>query len=281
MVFTPRSQPWINENQPGGTALANAIDAEDLQRLESNDADLNARLANVEAGNGTATPLNGSVTDAKVAAGAAISMDKIADSVSRVAMTAAERSKLSTISLGGIASGYVPSGSTTASIVHSLGTVDLLISVHEESTGLFPPVAAATTDVNTVTLSFVAAPLANQYRYTIAAKSAILAAPQVRDVPVVQPYAASLTINAAGGNSRVVTATGNLTLNEPTGGVDGQLLLVKVIASGAQRTVTFVGALKRPTSIASTLTIPASQRGHIGLSFEAAYGWTVVTAFAA
>ena len=281
MVYVPRSQPWVNQNETNGTAVANAIDSEDLNRLESNDADFDARLDLLEQGLGTATPLDSSVTNAKVAVGAAISLDKTADSVSRLAMTSAERAKLSTLSLGGIVSGYVPSGSTTPSIVHSLGTVDLLVSVHEEATGLFPLVAAVTTDVNTVQLTFTTAPTANQYRYTIAAKSAILAAPQVRDVPVVQAYAASLTLNATAGNSRIMTATGNVTLNEPTGGVDGQLLMLKVIASGAQRVVTFGAALKRPSSIASTLTIPSGQRGHIGLSFESAYGWTVVTAFAA
>jgi hypothetical protein len=72
VVFTPRAQPWVNENQPGGTALSNAIDAEDLQRLEANDADLNSRVGTLESGGGTATPLDGSVTDAKVAVGAAI-----------------------------------------------------------------------------------------------------------------------------------------------------------------------------------------------------------------
>ena len=284
MVFTPRAQPWVNDTQAGGTALANAIDAEDLNRLEGNDADLNARLGTIEAGNGTATPNDGSVRDIHVAPTAAISLDKTADSVSRLAMTAAERSKLSTLQLGGIVSGYVPAGSTTPSIVHALGTVDLLVSVHNEATGAFldtEVVTPTTLDANTVRLTFATAPTANQYRYTIAAKSAALAAPQVRDIPVVQTYAASLTLNAAAGNSRIMTATGNVTLNEPTGGADGQLLLLKVIASGAQRVVTFGGALKRPTTIASTLTIASGARGHIGLSYESAYGWTVVTAFAA
>lgn len=281
MAYAPRAQPWKLDVEPGGTQPSNAIDSEDLNRLESNDADFHARLGVIESGNGTATPLDGSVTNAKVSPSAAISLDKTADSVNRLAMTPAERNKLSTLSLGGIVSGYVPAGSASATIVHGLGTVDLLVSVHAESTGEFPLVAAVTTDVNTVQLTFTSAPLANQYRYTIVAKSAVLAAPQVRDVPVVQSFAASLTLNAAAGNSRIMTATGNVTLNEPTGGVDGQLLMLKVIASGAQRTVTFGGTLRRPTSIASTLTIPSGQRGHIGLSFESTYGWTVVTAFAA
>lgn len=284
MAYAPRNQPWVNQSQSGGTALANAIDAEDLNRLEGNDADLNSRLGTLESGGGTATPLDASVTNAKVAVAAAISLDKTADSTAsggRLAMTSAERAKLSTLSLGGIVSGYVPSGSVTPSIVHALGTVDLAISVHEEATGLYPLVAAASTDVNTVQLSFAVAPNVNQYRYTIVAKSAVLAAPQVRDVPVVVPYAASATLNATAGNNLLMTATGNVLLNEPASGVDGQWLHLRLVASGAQRVVTFGAALKRPTSIASTLTIPASQRGVVGLYYEAAYGWTVMTAFAA
>lgn len=281
MVFTPRAQPWVLDRDPGGTVQANAIDAEDLNRIEANGADLNARLGTLEAGNGTATPVDGSVTNAKVAVGAAISLDKTADSVSRLAMTPAERSKLSTLSLGGIVSGYVPSGSTTASIVHALGTVDLAISVHEEATGVYPLVAAASTDINTVALTFTTAPTANQYRYTIIAKSAVLAAPQVRDAPVVVPYAASMTLNATAGNNLLTTATGNIALNAPANGVDGQFLQLRVVASGASRTITFAAALKRPTSIASSLTPASGQRATIGLYFESTYGWTVTTAFTA
>lgn len=281
MVFTPRSQPWVNQNQTGGTSPLNAIDAEDMNRLEANDADLNSRLGFVEAGNGTATPLVGSVTNASVAPSAAISLDKTADSVSRLAMTPAERSKLSTLALGGIMSGYVPSGSASATVVHALGTKDLAFQILEEATGLYPLVSSVAVDINTTRFDFAVTPNANQYRYTIIAKSALLAAPQVRDVPVIVPYAASMTLNATAGNSLLTTATGNITLNEPSGGGDGQLLVFRVIASGAQRGVTFAAAFKRPTSIASTLTVPSGQRGTIGLQFESTYGWTVMTAFAA
>ncbi len=47
MVFTPRNQPWVNDTQSGGTSLANAIDSEDLNRLEAIDADLNDRVDNL------------------------------------------------------------------------------------------------------------------------------------------------------------------------------------------------------------------------------------------
>jgi hypothetical protein len=178
-------------------------------------------------------------------------------------------------SAGQIVSGYIPAGSTTPAVNHSLGTTDLAISVHDEITGGYPLFSAVSTSINAVQFTFSSAPATNRYRYTIIAGSVALSAPQVRDAPVVQAYAASLTLNAAAGNNRICTATGNLTLNEPANGVDGQSLLLRVIASGAQRVVTFAAALKRPTAIASTMTIFAGQRGDIGLYYEAAYGWTV------
>jgi hypothetical protein len=147
--------------------------------------------------------------------------------------------------------------------------------VHDETTGGYPLFSAASTSVNAVQFTFSSPTTANRYRYTIISNSAALSAPQVRDTPVVQAYAASLTLNAAAGNNRVCTATGNLTLNDPANGADGQLLLLRVIASGAQRVVTFAGTLKRPSAIASTVTIANGLRGDIGLYYESAYGWTV------
>lgn len=176
---------------------------------------------------------------------------------------------------GQIVSGYIPSGSTTPTVTHSLGTVDLAISVHDEITTGYPVFSAVSTSINAIQFTFSAAPTANRYRYTIISNTAALSSPQVRDVPVTQAYAASLTLNATAGNSRICTATGDLTLNEPTGGADGQVLLLRVIASGAQRVVTLASAFKRPSGIASTLTIANGLRGDIGLYYEAAYGWTV------
>lgn len=179
---------------------------------------------------------------------------------------------------GGVISGYIPAGATTTTVVHSLGTKDLLIGVQEPATGLYPLVATRAVDDNTTEFTFTDVPGTTQYRYTIAAKGATLAAPQVRDVPVVQAFATSLTLNAAAGNSRICTATANFTLNDPANGVDGQLLRLRVIASGAQRVLTFAGTLRRPAAMASTLTIPISGRGDIGLYYESAYGWSVLAA---
>jgi hypothetical protein len=182
---------------------------------------------------------------------------------------------------GQIVSGFIPSGSTVVSVTHSLGTTDLIISVHEPATGLYPEVAVNSVTTGSVQFTFASAPAVQQYRYTIASQGTALVAPQVRDVPTVQAYAATLTINATAGNSRIITATGNLTLNEPANGADGQNLRVRVIASGAQRVVTFAAGIKRPSSIASTLTIASGLRGDIQLYYESAYGWTATSALVA
>lgn len=63
----------------------------------------------------------------------------------------------------------VPSGSTTATITHSLGTLDVIVQVYEISGGaqVIPDIVAATT--NTVTLTFASAPTTGQYRAVVLA----------------------------------------------------------------------------------------------------------------
>ena len=175
-------------------------------------------------------------------------------------------------------SGYIPADTATPSVTHSLGTTDLIIAVHDEISGAYPAFSVVSTSANAVQFTFAVATTSNRYRYTIMTASTYLGVPQVRDAPITQAYSASLTLNAAAGNNRIVTATGNLTLNDPANAVDGQLLRLRVIASGASRVVTFAASLKRPSAMASTLTIASGLRGDIGLYYEAAYGWTVLAA---
>lgn len=61
------------------------------------------------------------------------------------------------------------------------------------------------------------------------------------DTPVTVTYAASLTLDATLGALFRCTATGNLTLADITGGVNGQEITLEVRASGADRTVTVAG----------------------------------------
>lgn len=112
----------------------------------------------------------------------------------------------------------------------------------------------------------------------LATKAATSHAHLVLNAPLALTYAASLTPDASQGNYRVVTATGDLTLNPPTSPADGQMLRLRVIASAAQRTVTFAAGFRRPSSIASTLVIASGKRGDVGLLYETADGWTVLAA---
>jgi len=59
--------------------------------------------------------------------------------------------------------------------------------------------------------------------------------------PVTVTYAASITLNAALGDVFRVAATGDLTLTDITNGVDGQQVILEVLASGAARVVTVTG----------------------------------------
>lgn len=54
-------------------------------------------------------------------------------------------------------------------------------------------------------------------------------------------YASSITPDASAGSLFVCVATGNLTLNDPTGATTGQVVTVRIQASGADRTLSFAG----------------------------------------
>lgn len=102
--------------------------------------------------------------------------------------------------------------------------------------------------------------------------------PLVPNAPFVLTYAASLTPVATDGNYQVCTCTGDPVVNPPTGGTDGQLLRIRFIASGAQRTITFAAGLRRPAAITSTLVIGSNKRADVGLAYEDGDGWTVLAA---
>lgn len=57
------------------------------------------------------------------------------------------------------------------------------------------------------------------------------------------------------------TLTGDATLNVPTNGSAGQVIQGAVLASGAQRTLTFHASFGRLTGIASTLVIASGKVG--------------------
>jgi hypothetical protein len=63
-------------------------------------------------------------------------------------------------------SGYVPSGSTTPTVTHSLATEDLAsVLVYRVSDGAITPASWQIVDANSVQLTFSSAPTDSQYRY--------------------------------------------------------------------------------------------------------------------
>ncbi|MBK8246293.1 MAG: hypothetical protein IPK85_02620 [Gemmatimonadetes bacterium] len=80
------------------------------------------------------------------------------------------------------------------------------------------------------------------------------------------PSAGAISIDAdlaSGGADS--TLTGDATLNVPTNGSNGQIIQGAVLASGAQRILTFHASYGRLTGIASTLTIPSGKVGRYAI----------------
>jgi hypothetical protein len=92
-------------------------------------------------------------------------------------------------------------------------------------------------------------------------------------------YAATITPVATAANHFRCTLTGNVTLNAPTGGVDGQKITVELLqdATGG-RTLTLGTGFGLGTDITTvTLTTTASKRDYLALIFNAPSGnWDVV-----
>jgi hypothetical protein len=89
-------------------------------------------------------------------------------------------------------------------------------------------------------------------------------------------YASTLTLNATTGNSFYVTATGNVSIANPTGTpADGQRVLLEVYASGGSRLVSISG----PTVMAglgTSINIASGKIGLVGLVYTArANRWVV------
>lgn len=75
-------------------------------------------------------------------------------------------------------------------------------------------------------------------------------APRFLTAPQTINYATTITPNAALGTVFRVTATGNLTVNDPTNGTDGQEITLAILASGADRVLTVAGG---------TVLVPSGQ----------------------
>lgn len=85
-------------------------------------------------------------------------------------------------------------------------------------------------------------------------------------------YSATLALDPTLGNNQNITATGALSLSiSTTGAIDGQMVMVSVLASGAQRVVTITGA-NIPAGLSSTLTIAQNKVGLMGFRYVGLLG---------
>lgn len=90
-------------------------------------------------------------------------------------------------------------------------------------------------------------------------------------------YASTITPNAATSNAGRCTATGNLTVNPPNNASDGQLYMLYVTASGANRTVTLAAGVVLTTGTTRAFTVTSAQRGRFGLQYDGELGaWLII-----
>jgi hypothetical protein len=68
-------------------------------------------------------------------------------------------------------------------------------------------------------------------------------------------YATSLTPDCNDGLSRSITLTGDCVINAPTNGADGTVLMLRFVASGASRELTYNSAIKLPTGATYEATV--------------------------
>lgn len=90
-------------------------------------------------------------------------------------------------------------------------------------------------------------------------------------------YATTITLNAALGNAFKITATGILTLNPPTNPIDGQMMMVSILASGANRAVTISSSIQLTTGCVTPFTVNNGKVGYFGLRYSVLSGnWTLL-----
>jgi hypothetical protein len=82
-------------------------------------------------------------------------------------------------------------------------------------------------------------------------------------------FAATYTPDASLGNHLRITATGDMTINPPTGGVDGQRLAIEISAGAASRTITFSSSVEVSQAVPGRVfTIPSSSWGYYTLHYR-------------
>lgn len=172
--------------------------------------------------------------------------------------------------------GQVPAGSTTPTITHNLGTLNVTVTVWDASGNeVVVPNQRATS--NTVVLTFTTAPTTNQYTVMVDPGGLVNSAL----APQTLTDATTIATNAALSNYFRVTLGGNRTLGNPTNPTDAQKVIWELTQDGTgSRTITLDTAFAFGTDLTSvTLSTTASKRDLLGAIYNAAMGKWLVTAF--
>jgi hypothetical protein len=253
----------------GGTATRKAIGS-DLQVLIADSAQTDGLRW------GAVVVPSGAVADAQVASGAAISADKLADGTTNKVLLATERTKLTGIATGATANS---TDATLLARANHTGTqsADTLTDgttnkafLATERTKLTGIASGATANSADSFLLARANHTGTQSADTLTdgtTNKAFLATERTKltaigTVRTVSASAGVIAIDAStAGNNLNTSLSADATLNVPTNGVDGQVLQGSVLASAAQRVLTFHASYGRLGSITNTLTIPSGKIG--------------------
>lgn len=90
---------------------------------------------------------------------------------------------------------------------------------------------------------------------------------------------ATVTLNAALGDRRAITATGNITLAALTNPTDGQMVTVEIYASGGTRTVTISGTTSNATQRVLPATVASGTIAILGFYYSSRAGHWVLASF--
>lgn len=187
--------------------------------------------------------------------------------------------------------GYVPAGSTTPVITHSLGTTDVVAIVRDAASGLRVRVPDEAISSTQVRLTFTTAPTTNQYRYLVFTLpgSGLLDASSVAtgrldpnrlplaDTPTVVTYGATLTLDPTTGRSWATTLAGNCAVSMAAGAGDGQSVTFEAYGGAGGGQVSFTGA-GLLSGLTSPFSVAASKVGLFGLRYSSRASRWVVTA---
>jgi hypothetical protein len=93
--------------------------------------------------------------------------------------------------------------------------------------------------------------------------------------PTSIPYAVAVTPVFTDGQNRQIAMTGNLTLNGPTGGSNGSTWQIRLIASGAIRTVTLGTNIVTPTNTTFSGSVASGSTRLLQMIYSGSKWWVV------